>query len=97
MLSFQLYPEIVEYVQQQSQAIRKGYVRTIFGRKCYLPALGKANQKAAERFAINAPIQGSNADIIKLAMIALEKQTKIIMQIHDELLFEVVKKNLCIK
>ena len=90
---FASYPEIRTYVEQKSREITQGYVKTMFGRKCYLPQEGKANQRAAERFAINAPIQGTNADIIKLAMIEIERKlahkVQIIMQIHDELLFEV--------
>lgn len=81
------------------KASEEGYVQTLMGRRLYLPDLKSpimASRRAAERAAVNAPMQGSNADIIKLAMIAMDKafhqqNTKIrmIMQVHDELVFEV--------
>jgi DNA polymerase-1 len=84
------------------QAIRsakeKGYVETIMGRRRYLPDIHSANaivRGVAERNAINAPIQGSAADIIKLAMVNILKKlrnsfsTKMILQVHDELIFDV--------
>ena len=79
-------------------ARRQGYIETIFGRKRYLPDINSRNSVVrgyAERNAINAPIQGSAADIIKLAMIKIDNeletqnlQTKMLLQVHDELLFE---------
>jgi len=82
-----------------AQARSKGYVETIFGRKRYLEEINASNamvRKSAERMAINAPIQGSNADIIKLAMIEVtklidkeySKTISLLLQVHDELLFE---------
>ncbi|PIR70696.1 MAG: DNA polymerase I [Candidatus Niyogibacteria bacterium CG10_big_fil_rev_8_21_14_0_10_42_19] len=92
------------FEQVKMDARLKGYVETIFGRKRYLPEIVSAYQETrreAERMAINAPIQGSEADIIKLAMIKigeflkndprLNKKIKLILQIHDELLFEADK------
>jgi len=77
----------------------KGYVETLFGRRIYLPEIMGGNgprRAGAERQAINAPMQGTAADLIKLAMIAVQKAldeearaTKMIMQVHDELVFEV--------
>lgn len=83
------------------KAAEEGYVQTLMGRRLYLPDLKSpimASRRAAERAAINAPMQGSNADIIKLAMIAMNKafhqqnpKIRMIMQVHDELIFEVKK------
>ena len=80
-------------------AREQGYVETVFGRRLYLPEIRAANMQRrqyAERTAINAPMQGTAADIIKLAMIALHAdirdkadEIKMIMQVHDELVFEV--------
>lgn len=79
-------------------AAEKGYVETLFGRRLYLPDIKSSNailRKAAERVAINAPMQGTAADIIKVAMIGIDKairgnhEIKMIMQVHDELVFEV--------
>ncbi len=80
-------------------AHEQGYVETLFGRRLYLPeinARNKQRQQAAERTAINAPMQGTAADIIKRAMIAVDTwltsdgiDAKMIMQVHDELVFEV--------
>ncbi|MDR1499037.1 MAG: DNA polymerase I [Rickettsiales bacterium] len=94
---FSLYPEIKEYMEEMKTfASRNGYVKTMFGRICYIDLGGvKEPQKSfLERLAINAPIQGAGADIIKMAMIAVVKNlekldAKIIMQVHDELLLEV--------
>ena len=96
---FETYPRLKEYMNEQIMTARKnGYVETILGRKRYLKDINSANfvvKGHAERNAINAPIQGSAADIIKLAMIniyrELENQkmeTKMLLQVHDELIFE---------
>lgn len=98
---FHRYPKVLEYMEQtRKSAHQKGYVETIFGRRLYLPEINARNlmrQKAAERTAINAPMQGSAADIIKKSMLAVaawqNTQThpaaRMIMQVHDELVFEV--------
>ncbi|MBN2689657.1 MAG: DNA polymerase I [Gammaproteobacteria bacterium] len=97
---FNRYPKVYEYMQaMKSTAHKNGFVETIFGRRIYVPEINSSNymrQQAAERAAINAPMQGTAADIIKLAMInidnAIEKSTldlNMIMQVHDELVFEV--------
>lgn len=102
---FTRYPRVKDYMDSvREQAKRKGYVQTLWGRRLYLPdihASQMARQKAAERAAINAPLQGSAADIIKLAMIEINKWLKteiiaahMIMQVHDELVFEVSEKDL---
>lgn len=95
---FQRYPGIYEYMQRTRQiALEQGFVQTILGRRLYTPDIEARNmmvRKAAERAAINAPLQGSAAEIIKLAMIAVNKilphdQAKLLLQVHDELVFEV--------
>ena len=95
---FQRYPGIYEYMQRTRQiALEQGFVETILGRRLYTPDIAARNmmvRKAAERAAINAPLQGSAADIIKLAMIAVrpilpDAQAKLLLQVHDELVFEV--------
>ena len=83
----------------RAQAAEQGYVETLFGRRLYLPDIKAGNfqmRQAAERTAINAPMQGSAADIIKLAMRSVQAwleesslATRMIMQVHDELVFEV--------
>jgi DNA polymerase-1 len=99
-LYFEEYPKVKEYLEAtKEQARRLGYVQTVLGRRRFLPEINSANRmvrEGAERMAINAPVQGSSADIIKIAMINLhremEKRTlesKMLLQIHDELLFEV--------
>jgi DNA polymerase-1 len=99
-LYFARYPGVKRYMDgTREQAKAQGFVETWFGRRLWLPEINGANgmrRQAAERAAINAPMQGSAADLIKLAMIAvqdwLEKeqlQTKLIMQVHDELVLEV--------
>jgi DNA polymerase I len=100
---FKRYPKVLEYMERtRKQAHEQGYVETIFGRRLYLPEITSKNimrRKAAERTAINAPMQGTAADIIKKTMIEIAKwqnsQTmpvaKMIMQVHDELVFEVKK------
>lgn len=101
-LYFERYPGVLEYMERtRAQAKEKGYVETLDGRRLYLPDINSSNaarRAGAERAAINAPMQGTAADIIKRAMIAvdewLEKEkprVKMIMQVHDELVFEVHK------
>jgi DNA polymerase I len=97
---FARYANVATFMAETKQFARDhGYVETIFGRRVYLPEINGGNgprRAGAERQAINAPMQGSNADIIKLAMIAIDRwlaesklKTKLIMQVHDELVFEV--------
>ena len=97
---FKRYPGVQQYMEDtREKAKQQGYVETLFGRKLYLPNINAKNgmlRKMAERTAINAPMQGTAADIIKISMIAMsdwlrEKttDTKMIMQVHDELVFEV--------
>ncbi|MGC1508869.1 DNA polymerase I [Ketobacter sp.] len=104
-LYFERYPGVLNYMDRvRKLAAEQGYVETLFGRRLHLPEINSRNvprRQAAERTAINAPMQGSAADIIKRAMIDvdawLEKQkmeTRIIMQVHDELVFEVPLKEL---
>ena len=85
--------------QTKALADEKGYVETIFGRRLYLPGIRASNamiRKAAQRTAINAPMQGSAADIIKQAMIDIDRwlslgdlDARMLLQVHDELVFEV--------
>ncbi|WP_296405056.1 DNA polymerase I [Psychrobacter sp.] len=95
---FKRYPGVRQYMQDtRNSAVEKGYIETILGRKLYTPDIDHSNQmvrRGAERAAINAPLQGSAADIIKLAMIAVNKvlpagNAKMLLQVHDELVFEV--------
>jgi DNA polymerase-1 len=99
-LYFEKYPRVKEYLEVTKEQARKlGYVQTMLGRRRYLPEINSSNRmvrEAAERMAINAPVQGSSADIIKIAMINLHREmgkrnfkSKMLLQIHDELLFEV--------
>jgi DNA polymerase-1 len=99
-LYFQRYPGVQDYMNQVRQsAAEKGYVETHFGRRLYLPEINSRNgmlRQAAERTAINAPMQGTAADIIKLAMINVDNwltnqklKSRMIMQVHDELVLEV--------
>nr|WP_230660916.1 DNA polymerase I [Psychrobacter sp. I-STPA10] len=97
-LYFNRYPKVKDYMQNtRASAYENGYVQTILGRKLYTPDIQSSNRmvkQAAERAAINAPLQGSAADIIKLAMIAVHKilpqeHAKMLLQVHDELVFEV--------
>lgn len=98
-LYFQRYPAVQHFMTDiRNVAVEKGYVETLFGRRLYLPDVKSNNailRKAAERLAINAPMQGSAADIIKVAMINIDKAIRnndeiiMIMQVHDELVFEV--------
>ena len=97
---FAKYPGIRDYMDRTKQEARaKGYVSTLFGRRCYLPGINDKNparRSFMERAAINAPIQGSAADIIKRAMIRIDPAlaearlaARMLLQVHDELLFEV--------
>jgi len=97
---FARYPGVREYMQNTREiAKQQGYVETYFGRRLWVPEINSPNgmrRAGAERAAINAPMQGTAADLIKLAMIAVHKwlideklQTKLIMQVHDELVLEV--------
>ena len=99
---FARYPTVQDYMRKtREQAATHGYVKTLLGRKLYTPDMHHANRNvrnAAERAAINAPLQGSAADIIKLAMIAvqdalnaadLNDAATLLLQVHDELVFEV--------
>ena len=97
---FQRYPGVKTYMDEtRLSAKSRGYVETVFGRRLYLPEINSPNgprRGGAERAAINAPMQGTAADLIKLAMVkvqdvldAQQRGTKIIMQVHDELVFEV--------
>ncbi|MGV3628015.1 MAG: DNA polymerase I [Betaproteobacteria bacterium] len=97
---FQRYPGVAEYMRiTREQAREQGYVETVFGRRLWLPEIRGSNQarrQGAERAAINAPMQGTAADLIKLAMIAVQHwlieqklASKLIMQVHDELVLEV--------
>ena len=98
---FERYPGVLEYMEStRNSAAEQGYVETLFGRRLYLPDIKARNglrRKAAERAAINAPMQGTAADIIKFAMIAVDEWVQqqpqglvsLLMQVHDELVFEV--------
>mgnify|MGYP003643451422 FL=1 len=98
---FERYPNVSQYMEDTRQkATEKGYVETLFGRRLYLPDIKAKNamrKKAAERAAINAPMQGTAADIIKKAMLAVDawileqndQRIKMTMQVHDELIFEI--------
>lgn len=100
-LYFERYPGVLEYMERtRQQAASQGYVSTLDGRRLYLPDVSSSNgmrRKAAERAAINAPMQGTAADIIKRAMIEVDAWlqaqeqplVRMIMQVHDELVFEV--------
>ena len=98
-LYFQRYPGVQQFMTDiREKAKAQGYVETLFGRRLYLPDINSNNamrRKGAERVAINAPMQGTAADIIKRAMIKLDEVThhdpdiEMIMQVHDELVFEV--------
>ncbi|KER02660.1 DNA polymerase I [Photorhabdus temperata] len=99
-LYFERYPGVLAYMERtRKQAEEQGYVETLDGRRLYLPDIKSRNgmrRKAAEREAINAPMQGTAADIIKKAMIAVDDwiisedpKVRMIMQVHDELVFEV--------
>ena len=95
------FPSILSFIEDTKAAAREtGYVETIFGRRRYIPEINSKNgtiRALAERNAVNAPIQGTSADIIKLAMIAVDKEllerkmkSRMVLQIHDELVFDAV-------
>ena len=97
---FQRYPGVKNYMDETRMLAKsQGYVETVFGRRLYLPEINSPNgprRAGAERAAINAPMQGTAADLIKLSMVKVQevldaekRQTKMIMQVHDELVFEV--------
>ena len=102
---YKKYPRLKEYISDQiSFARNNGYVQTLLGRRRYLKDINSRNavvRGTAERNAINAPIQGSAADIIKIAMINIQNklksegyQSKMLLQVHDELVFDVFKPEL---
>ncbi|MEZ8105146.1 DNA polymerase I [Vibrio clamense] len=98
---FERYPSVMQYMEDtRSKASEQGFVETLFGRQLHLPEIKSRNgmrRKAAERAAINAPMQGTAADIIKKAMLLVDEwiqaegdgRVKLLMQVHDELVFEV--------
>ncbi|WP_330925948.1 DNA polymerase I [Candidatus Sororendozoicomonas aggregata] len=102
---FDRYPGVLEYMEKTKASAReKGYVETLFGRRLYLPDINARNgmrRQSAERTAINAPMQGTAADIIKKAMLAVDQwlsasalDARMIMQVHDELVLEVAEGDL---
>jgi len=102
---FARYPGVSDYMESTKEKAKDlGYVETLFGRRLYLPQISAGNgmlRQAAERTAINAPMQGSAADIIKIAMLQVQKWLDeekpdccMVMQVHDELVFEVAKDKL---
>ena len=105
-LYFQRYPGVREFMDRtREQARAQGYVETVFGRRLYLPEINARNaqrRQYAERTAINAPMQGTAADIIKRAMLAVDGwlydantqiDARMVLQVHDELVFEVAKQD----
>lgn len=101
-LYFARYPGVKQFMDDTRERARdRGFVETVFGRRLYLPEIKSRNaarRQYAERTAINAPMQGTAADIIKRAMISLDRwltasgaQARMIMQVHDELVFEVAE------
>ena len=99
---FERYPGVRAYMDETRERARdRGYVETVFGRRLYLPDIKSRNaarRQYAERTAINAPMQGTAADVIKRAMVSLhewaferEDEVRMIMQVHDELVFEVAE------
>jgi DNA polymerase-1 len=99
---FHSYPEVKDYIQRtQEEACRHGFVRTWWGRTCWIPGANHTNaivRAAATRQAVNAPLQGTSADIIKRAMILAHQwmnetsfDVSLVLQIHDELIFQVAQ------
>jgi len=100
---FKRYPKVKEYIEGMIELARKqGFVTTLLGRRRYIPEIGSSNRQKrefAERIAINTPIQGSAADLIKVVMIDISRilrkyKSRMILQVHDELVFEVHKDEL---
>jgi DNA polymerase-1 len=100
---FKRYPRVKSYIDEMIELARKqGFVTTLLGRRRYIPEIDSSNRQKrefAERTAINTPIQGSAADLIKVVMIDVAKElkgkkSKMILQVHDELVFEVFKDEL---
>jgi DNA polymerase-1 len=102
---FEQYPEVKQYLESTKQQARdSGYVQTLLGRKRFIPEINSPNRQvreAAERMAINMPVQGTSADIIKVAMVNLYREmdqrqlkSKLLLQVHDELIFEVPEEEL---
>ena len=102
---FEKYPGVKQYLEStKKQARETGYVETLLGRRRFIPEINSANRQvreAAERMAINMPVQGTSADIIKVAMINLYREmdkrrlkSKLLIQVHDELIFEVPQEEL---
>jgi DNA polymerase-1 len=98
-LYFEKYPRVKEYIEATKEQTRRlGYVQTVMGRRRFIPEINSPNRQvrqSAERMAINAPVQGTSADIIKVAMINIHQEmrrrglkSKMLLQIHDELIFE---------
>jgi DNA polymerase-1 len=98
---FEKYPKVKDYIETTRQQARElGYVQTVLGRRRYVPEVKSSNRllrEAAERMAINMPVQGTSADIIKIAMIHIHQEmakrdvnSRMILQVHDELVFEIV-------
>ena len=99
---FEKYPDVKKYMESTKEfASQNGYVETLFGRRLYLRDINATNamrRQASERAAINAPVQGTAADIIKIAMINMHKaikmeksEAKLILQVHDELILDTPK------
>ena len=96
---FARYPGVAQYMEDiKERAKQQGYVETVFGRRLYFPDINAKGARAAgaQRAAINAPMQGTAADLIKMAMIAIQRwltensmRTLMVMQVHDELVFDV--------
>jgi DNA polymerase-1 len=97
---FEQHPGVTNYLEQtKNQARERGYVATLLGRRRYIPEINATNRmvrESAERMAINMPVQGTSADIIKVAMVRLQEEmdkrclkSKMLLQVHDELIFEV--------
>jgi DNA polymerase-1 len=97
---FLRYPGVRDYLDRTKQEVRRnGFVQTVLGRRRYIPEINSPNRiirEAGERMAINMPVQGTSADIIKIAMLRLEEEiagrelnSRMLLQVHDELIFEV--------
>ena len=104
---FARYPGVAQYMAQTRELAKaRGYVETVFGRRLWLPEIKSAQamrRQAAERAAINGPMQGTAADLIKLAMIAVQKwldeeglKSKLLLQVHDELILETPEEELAV-